>query len=96
MEFEYGNSDNSNIRNRLKQNMKFWKDTLKANKAIVNVLKEGYKHPLYTVRKSAHFDNNKSAITHSDFVSEAIQYLLKRNRITARSKPAFTNSAKFW
>ena len=48
--------------------MKFWKDTLKANKAIVNVLKEGYKHPLYTVRKSAHFGNNKSAITHSDFV----------------------------
>ena len=61
--------------------MKFWNKTLKANKAIVNVLKEGYKHPLYTVPKSAHFDNNKSAITHSDFVSEAIQYLLKRNRI---------------
>ena len=32
--------------------------------------------------KSAHFNNNKSAITHSDFVSEAIQDLLKTNRIT--------------
>ena len=31
--------------------------------------------------KSAHFNNNKSAITHSDFVSEAIQDLLKTNRI---------------
>ena len=28
--------------------------------------------------KSAHFSNNKSAITHSDFFSEAIQNLLKR------------------
>ena len=31
--------------------------------------------------KSAHFNNNKYAITHSDFVSEAIQDLLKTNRI---------------
>ena len=29
----------------------------------------------------AHFNNNKYAITHSDFVSEAIQDLLKTNRI---------------
>ena len=81
MEFECGDSDNSNVKNRLKQNIKFWIETLKANKAIVNVLKEGYKLP-YTVPKSAHFNNNKSAITHSDFVSEAIQNLLKKNRIT--------------
>ena len=54
---------------------------MKANKVIVNVLKEGYKLPSYTVPKSAHFNNNKSAITHSDFVSEAIQDLLKTNRI---------------
>ena len=54
---------------------------MKANKAIVNVLKEGYKLPLYTVPKSAHFNNNKSAIAHSHFVSEAIQDLLKSNRI---------------
>ena len=51
---------------------------MKANKVIVNVLKEGYKLPSYTVPKSAHFNNNKSAITHSDFVSEAIQNLLKK------------------
>ena len=55
---------------------------MKANKAIVNFLTEGYKLPLYTVPKSAHFNYNKSAITHSDFVSEAIQDLLKTNRIT--------------
>ena len=81
MEFECGDSANSNVKSRLKQNIKFWCETLKANKAIVNVLKEGYKLP-YTVPKSAHFNNNKSAITHSDFVSEAIQDLLKTNRIT--------------
>ena len=43
IEFEYGDSDNSNINNCLKQIIKFWSETLKANKAIVNVLKEGKK-----------------------------------------------------
>ena len=79
--FECGDSDNSNAKNRLKQNIKLWSETLKAHKAIVNVLKEGYRLPLYTVPKSAHFDSNKSAITHLDFLSEAIQDLLKTNRI---------------
>ena len=64
-----------------KKILKFWSETLKANKAIVKVLKEGYKLPLNTVPKSAHFNNNEFAITHSDFVSEAIQDLLKINRI---------------
>ena len=81
IEFECGDFDHSNIKSRLKQNIKFWSETLKANKAIVHVLKEGYKLPLYTVPKLAHFNNSKSAITHSDFVSETIRYLLKTNRI---------------
>ena len=82
MEFECGDFDNSNVKNRLKQNIKFWSETLKANKAIVNILKEGYKLPLYTVPKPTHFNNNKFAVTHLDFASEAIQGLLKTNRIT--------------
>ena len=82
MEFKCGDSDNSNLKSCLKRTIKFWSETLKANKAIVNVLTEGYKLTLYTVPKPAHFNNNKSAITHSDFVSEEIQDLLKTNRIT--------------
>ena len=78
MEFKCGDSYNPKVKSRLKQNIKFWSETLKANKAIFNVLKEGYKLPLYTVPKPAHFNNNKSAITHSDFVSEAVQDLLKK------------------
>ena len=35
IEFEYGDSDNSNIKNRLKQSVKFWSETWKANKVIV-------------------------------------------------------------
>ena len=58
---------------------------MKANNAMVNVLKEGYELPLYTVPKSAHF-NNKSVISHSDFVSEVIQDLLKTNRIIEVNK----------
>ena len=32
IESEYSDSDNSNIKNRLKQNIKFWSETLKANR----------------------------------------------------------------
>ena len=39
-------SDNSYIKNCLKQNIQFWYKTLKGNKAIVNVLKEGKKRLL--------------------------------------------------
>ena len=37
---KYVDSDNSNIKSRLKQNIKFWSEALKANKAIINTLKE--------------------------------------------------------
>ena len=40
IESEYSDSDNSNIKSRLKQNIKFWSEALKANKAIINILKE--------------------------------------------------------
>ena len=36
MEFECGDSANYNIKSHLKQNIKFWSETLKANKAIVS------------------------------------------------------------
>ena len=67
MEYGYGDSDNSN-------------ETLKANKAIVNLLKEGYNLPLHTVPKSACFNNNKSVKTYSDFVSESVQDLSKQTK----------------
>ena len=54
---------------------------MKANKTVINILKEGYKLSLYTVTKSAHFSNDKSVIAYLDFVTEAIQDLLKTNRI---------------
>ena len=43
---------------------------------------------------SAHFNNNKSAITHSDFVSEAIQDLLEINRIIEVNE--LPHVVKFW
>ena len=50
IEFEYDGSDNSNIKNRLKQNIKFWSEALKANNAIVNLFKEGKKRLLLDLR----------------------------------------------
>ena len=62
---EYVDSDNSNIKNRLKQNIKVWSENLKANKAIANVLKEGKKRlilDLFYVNK----DNYKERIKFED------------------------------
>ena len=50
IEFEYDGADNSNIKNRLKQNIKFWSEVLKANKAIGNLFKEGKKRLLLDLR----------------------------------------------
>ena len=50
IEFEYDGSDNSNIKNRLKQNIKFWSEAMKANNAIVNLFKEGKKRLLLDLR----------------------------------------------
>ena len=50
IEFEYDGSDNSNIKNRLKQNIKFWREALKANNAIFNLFKEGKKRLLLDLR----------------------------------------------
>ena len=82
MEFEYSDSDHSNVKNRLKQNIKFWCENLKTNKAIVNVLKEGYKLPLYTVLKSANFNINKSAPPIRTLFLRQFKILLKTNKIT--------------
>ena len=82
MEFEYSDSDHSNVKNRLKQNIKFWCENFKTNKAIVNVLKEGYKLPLYTVLKSANFNINKSAPPIRTLFLRQFKILLKTNKIT--------------
>ena len=45
------------------------REKIRANEFILSVIRGGYKIPLYETTHSAYFKNNKSALSHSDFVS---------------------------
>ena len=77
------------VKNSLKNKIDFWKNTLNANESVCNVIKEGYKLPLFTVPEQAKFNNNKSALEHREFVSESIQDLLNTNRIVEVKEPPY-------
>ena len=70
----------------LKRHIQFW-ESIGANSFILSTIRDGYKIPFYETPHSAYFKNNKSATTHSDFVSAEINELLKTGRIRQLSTP---------
>lgn len=79
----------SKVKNNLKNNTDFWINTLKANKTVINILKEGYKLPLFSIPDQAKFKNNKSAYENTEFVTEAIRDLLNTERIIEVKEPPY-------
>ena len=79
--YEY-EQDNKSIlaKGRLKQNVKFWK-YIGSSDFVIDVIKNGYKIPFFSLPPSSEFKNNKSAKKQSSFVSEAIQDLLDKGLI---------------
>ena len=69
-----------NVNGSLKNHLEFFK-TMGASKFILDVIANGYKLPFLHIPKRAFFNNNKSSITHGEFVSEAISELLVSDRI---------------
>ena len=69
-----------NGKGSLKNHLEFFK-TIGASKFILDVIANGYKLPFLHIPKRAFFNNNKSSITHGEFVSEAISELLVSERI---------------
>ena len=69
-----------NVKGSLKNHLEFFK-TIGASKFILDVIANGYKLPFLHIPKRAFFNNNKSSITHGEFVSEAISELLVSDRI---------------
>ena len=63
------------VRGRLKTHILAWKE-LEPTEAVLSVIKEGYKLPLYTIPESCILRNNKSAFDNNDFVTEALNDLL--------------------
>ncbi|CAC5395304.1 unnamed protein product [Mytilus coruscus] len=65
------------VKGRLKRLIDFWY-SIGCYDFIIDTILHGYKIPFYTTPPSICLENNSSAITHSDFVLEAIEDLLIR------------------
>ena len=60
-EFEKGINYPS-VKGRLKKNLIFWRETLSANSAILEIIDNGYKIPFFKTPKRGSFRNNQSAL----------------------------------
>ena len=73
-------SDNRQIldvQGRLKASSKFWIEVLHAKPPVIDWIQDGYKLPLLSLPPVFYQANHKSAIDNHEYVSEAIQALLK-------------------
>ena len=84
-EFEFTNQENYiSVKGKLKQNQSFWKNMIKANDTVLNIIQEGYKLPFLETPDTARFSNNKSAINNSKFVENSIKEMLATGTILKR------------
>ena len=67
----------------------FWRDILKANNFVLDIIQHGYTIPFITEPPSAHACNNKSALKHSQFVRDAIRKLLVSNVVREIYTPPY-------
>ncbi|CAC5360698.1 unnamed protein product [Mytilus coruscus] len=78
-EYEQGQA-NIIVKDRLKNHYLFWKSIV-CYDFILDTILNGYKIPFYSTPSSICLQNNRSAIIHSEFVTEAIHDLLIRGLI---------------
>ena len=64
------------VKGKLKKNIEFWKNELKAPEAVLNVIERGYVLPLKSMPDSHALKNQSSAEVHADFVQDSIEELL--------------------
>lgn len=64
------------VKGKLKPNLEFWKNVLKAPQYILDVIEHGYKLPFMELPKSNITKNNTSATENTEFVSESLRELL--------------------
>ena len=69
-EYEQGTNELI-VKGRLKPCIEFWRK-IDANPEVLKIIQFGYKLPFIESPPSLFSKNNKSALLHSDFVSEAI------------------------
>ena len=87
--FEFENSPKriQSVKVRLKAHFASWTDALDVTDFILRVTGKGYAIPFITFPPNAFFDNNHSALMHTNFVLEAIQQLILSSSVVQVSSP---------
>ena len=89
-DYEQGN-DEPIVKGRLKAAIDFWR-SIGSNPVVLDILYNGYKLPFLSTPGPKMHKNNKSALEHSVFVSEAISDLLEKGLVChCTNTPAIVN-----
>ena len=87
-EYEFINQENYiSVKGKLKQNQSFWKNTIKADDTVLNIIQKGCRLPFLGTPDTARFSNNKFAINNSKFVENSIKEMLATKTILERDHP---------
>ena len=76
------------VKGRLRSCIEFWRK-IDANPEVLDIIQFGYKLPFIESPPCLFSKNNKSALLHSDFVSEAISDLITKNLVIEHHEPPF-------
>ena len=85
-EISKGDGEEVRVKGRLRENIEYWKD-IGCNDAIMDVIREGYRIPFIDNPPGVVLRNNRSALEHKEFVTEAIKELLETGRIEEVENP---------
>jgi len=79
--YEYA-VEKPSVKNRLRNHVDFWQNTLNPSELVLSTIKYGYVIPFVQDPPSVHLKNNRSAYENSDFVLKAITELKVNGCIT--------------
>ena len=77
------------VKGRLKSSLNFWVQTLDASYFVLDMIRRGYRLPFAEYPSQCFLKNNRSALQHSDFVTEEIIELLSNACIGEHDVPPF-------
>ena len=89
---EQGIVSSSFIRGKLRTNLSFWRDSVRASDSVLDIIENGYKILFRESPLPYSIENRSSALIHRGFVQEAVSGLLTRGCIREVSVyPPFCN-----
>ena len=74
------------LKGRLKNHFDYWENVIGTNTVVTSVIKAGCKIPFTYTPQKAYFQNNKSALRKSDFVTDYIKDLLANKLVKQANK----------